>query len=151
MSTPSDIDDLLRHLESEGLVLHLGIGDATLWFAAEFREHMIAERLAMLPDEPLVSVATAAAVLNVPHSTSSPRSTPPPWPARTAAVRSGCGARLWCGASPPWACPTRLPRRALEPPRRPRAGERASIAAGFPGALPRARGGFRPLSACPIR
>ncbi|WP_326822169.1 hypothetical protein [Streptosporangium sp. NBC_01756] len=68
MSTPGDIDDLLRHLEHEGLVLHLGIGDATVWFAAEFREHMIAERLAMLPDEPLVSVATAAAVLNVPHS-----------------------------------------------------------------------------------
>jgi excisionase family DNA binding protein len=68
MSTPGDIDDLLRHLEREGLVLHLGIGDATVWFAAEFREHMIAERLAMLPDEPLVSVATAAAVLNVPHS-----------------------------------------------------------------------------------
>ncbi|MER6828219.1 hypothetical protein ABT352_19720 [Streptosporangium sp. NPDC000563] len=68
MSTPGDIDDLLRHLEREGLVLHLGIGDATVWFAAEFRERMIAERLAMLPDEPLVSVATAAAVLNVPHS-----------------------------------------------------------------------------------
>lgn len=68
MSTPGDIDDLLLHLEREGLVLHLGIGDATVWFAAEFRERMIAERLAMLPDEPLVSVATAAAVLNVPHS-----------------------------------------------------------------------------------
>ncbi|MGJ6968015.1 hypothetical protein ACSDR0_39520 [Streptosporangium sp. G11] len=68
MSTPDDIDDLLRHLEREGLVLHLGIGDATVWFATEFRERMIAERLAMLPDEPMVSVAVAAAVLNVPHS-----------------------------------------------------------------------------------
>ncbi|WP_371777995.1 hypothetical protein [Streptosporangium subroseum] len=68
MSTPADIDDLLQHLEREGLVLRLGIGDATVWFAAEFREDMIAERLAMLPDEPMVSVATAAAVLNVPHS-----------------------------------------------------------------------------------
>ncbi|WP_030925942.1 hypothetical protein [Streptosporangium amethystogenes] len=68
MSTPGDIDDLLQHLEREGLVLHLGIGDATVWFAAEFRERMIAERPAMLPDEPMVSVATAAAVLNVPHS-----------------------------------------------------------------------------------
>jgi excisionase family DNA binding protein len=68
MSTPGDIDDLLQYLEREGLVLRLGIGDATVWFAAEFRENMIAERLAMLPDEPMVSVATAAAVLNVPHS-----------------------------------------------------------------------------------
>ncbi|MEU8383292.1 helix-turn-helix domain-containing protein [Streptosporangium sp. NPDC048865] len=68
MGTPGDIDDLLLYLEREGLVLHLGVGDATVWFAAEFRERMIAERLAMLPDEPLVSVATAAAVLNVPHS-----------------------------------------------------------------------------------
>ena len=71
MSTPGDIDDLLQHLEREGLVLHLGIGDATVWFAAEFREHMIAERLAMLPDEPLVSVATAAAVLRTSSSSMS--------------------------------------------------------------------------------
>ncbi|MFF3438796.1 hypothetical protein [Streptosporangium sp. NPDC002721] len=68
MSGPGDIDDLLQYLEREGLILHLGVGDATVWFAAESCERMIAERLAMLPDEPLVSVATAAAVLNVPHS-----------------------------------------------------------------------------------
>ncbi|WP_436761346.1 hypothetical protein [Streptosporangium sp. V21-05] len=68
MNAPDDIEHHLRDLEREGLILHLGVGDATVWFATEFREHVIAERLAMLPDEPLVSVATAAAVLNAPHS-----------------------------------------------------------------------------------
>ncbi|WP_329086524.1 MULTISPECIES: hypothetical protein [unclassified Streptosporangium] len=69
MSAPSDTDRLLRDLEREGLVFHLGIGDATtVWFASIFRENVIADRLAMLPEEPTVSVATAAAVLNVPPS-----------------------------------------------------------------------------------
>jgi len=69
MSALSDTDRLLQDLEREGLVFHLGIGDATTrWFASEFREHVIAERLAMLPKEPTVSVAVAAAVLNVPPS-----------------------------------------------------------------------------------
>ncbi|WP_406314315.1 hypothetical protein OHA77_38975 [Streptosporangium sp. NBC_01639] len=68
MNAPDDIEHLLRDLEREGLILHLGIGDATVWFATEFREQVIADRLAMLPDKPLVSVATAAAVLNAPHS-----------------------------------------------------------------------------------
>ncbi|GAA4208755.1 hypothetical protein GCM10022252_74360 [Streptosporangium oxazolinicum] len=71
MSALSDTDRLLQDLEREGLVFHLGVGGgdgSTVWFASEFREQVIADRLAMLPDEPTISVATAAVVLNVPLS-----------------------------------------------------------------------------------
>ncbi|MEV4182231.1 hypothetical protein AB0J28_12415 [Streptosporangium canum] len=68
MTALNDTDRALQDVERQGRIFHIGIGEAARWYADIYRDRVIAERVAMLGEQPRVSVAVAAGALSVPHS-----------------------------------------------------------------------------------